>query len=50
MDSAKECSHYWAIVLISHASKVILKISSARIQQYVNLQMYKMGFEETEKS
>ena len=33
--SAKECSNYRTIVLISHASKVMLKILEARIQQYV---------------
>ena len=34
--NAKECSNYRIIVLISHASKVILKILQARLQQYVN--------------
>ena len=34
--SAKECSSYHTIALISHASKVILKILHARLQQYVN--------------
>ena len=33
---AKECSKYHTIALISHASKVILKILQARFQQYVN--------------
>ena len=33
--NAKECSNYWTIVLISHASKVMLKILQARLQQYV---------------
>ena len=33
--NAKECSHYCTISLISHASKVILKILQARLQQYV---------------
>ena len=32
----KECSNYHTIVLISHASKVMLKILQARLQQYVN--------------
>ena len=32
----KECSNYCTIVLISHASKVMLKILQARLQQYVN--------------
>ena len=35
-DNAKECSNYCTIALISHASKVILKIPQARLQQYVN--------------
>ena len=35
-DSAKECTNYHIIVLISHASKVMLKILQARLQQYVN--------------
>ena len=34
--NAKECSNYRAIALISHASKVMLKILQARLQQYVN--------------
>ena len=34
--NAKECSHYHTIALISHASKVMLKILQARLQQYVN--------------
>ena len=34
--SAKECSNYCTIALISHASKVMLKILLARLQQYVN--------------
>jgi len=34
--NAKEFSNYYTIVLISHASKVILKILQARFQQYVN--------------
>ena len=42
---AKECSNYHAIALISHTSKVMLKILQARLQQYVNqeFQMYKLG-------
>ena len=32
----KKCSNYHAIALISHASKVMLKILQARLQQYVN--------------
>ena len=34
--TAKECSNYYTITLISHASKVVLKILQARLQQYVN--------------
>ena len=34
--NAKECSHYHTIALISHASKVMLKILQARFQQYTN--------------
>ena len=34
--NAKECSNYHTIALISHASKVMLKILPARLQQYVN--------------
>ena len=34
--NAKECSNYGPIVLISHASKLMLKILQARLQQYVN--------------
>ena len=34
--NAKECSNYHTITVISHASKVMLKILQARLQQYVN--------------
>ena len=34
--NAKECSNYCTIALISHASKVMLKVLQARLQQYVN--------------
>ena len=34
--NAKECSDYCTIALISHASKVMLKILQARLQEYVN--------------
>ena len=34
--NAKECSNYHTVALISHASKVMLKILKARLQQYVN--------------
>ena len=34
--NAKECSNYCTIVLISHASKIMLKILQARLQQYMD--------------
>ena len=34
--NAKECSNYRTIALISHASKLVLKILQARLHQYVN--------------
>ena len=34
--NAKECSNYRTIALISHVSKVMVKIPQARLQQYVN--------------
>ena len=37
--NAKECSTYGIIALISHASKVILKILQARLQQYMNREL-----------
>ena len=37
--NAKECSNYRTIALISHASKVMLKILQARHQQYVNREL-----------
>ena len=37
--SAKQCSNYHTIALISHASKVMLKILQARLQQYVNQEL-----------
>ena len=37
--NAKECSNYCTIALISHASKVILKILQVRLQQYVNREL-----------
>ena len=49
--NAKECSSYLTIALISHASKVMLKILQARLQQYVNheLQMFKLVLEKAEE-
>ena len=37
--NAKECSNYHTIALISHASKVMLQILQASLQQYVNLEL-----------
>ena len=34
--NAKECSNYHTVALISHTSKVMLKVLQARLQQYVN--------------
>ena len=48
--NAKECSNYHTTALISHASKVMLKILQARLQQYmtVNFQMFKLVLEKAE--
>ena len=47
----KECSNYDTNALISHASKIMLKILQARLQQYVNhkLQMFKLVLEKAEE-
>ena len=37
--NAKECSNYHTVALISHASKVMLKILQARLQQYMNCEL-----------
>ena len=44
--NAQECSNYRTIALISHASKVMLKILQARLQQYVNRELpdFQAGF------
>ena len=34
--STKECANHWTVALISHASKIMLKILHARLQHYVN--------------
>ena len=49
--NAKECSNYCTVALISHASKVMLKILKARLQQYMNrkLQMLKLDSEKGEE-
>ena len=47
----KECSNYCTIALISHASKVMLKILQARLQQYMNRELpdVQAGFEKAEE-
>ena len=49
--NAKECSNYRTIALISHASKVMLKILQARLEQYVNVnfQMFRLVLEKEEE-
>ena len=49
--NAKECSNYHTIALISHASKVMLRILQARLQQYMNheLPMFKLVLEKAEE-
>ena len=49
--NAKECSNYHTIALISHASKVMLKILQARLQQYVNHELpdVQAGFRKAEE-
>ena len=50
-DTVKECSNYCTIALISHASKVTLKILQARFQQYVNHELpdVQAGFKKAEE-
>ena len=50
--NAKECSNYHTIAHILHASKVMLKIVQARLQQYMNreLLMFKQVLEKAEES
>ena len=49
--NAKECSNYCTIELISHTSKVMLKILQARLQQYVNCELpdVQAAFEKAEE-
>ena len=49
--NAKKCSNYHTIALISHASKVMLKILQARLQQYVNHELpdVQAGLEKAEE-
>ena len=50
--NAEECSNYRTTALISHASKIMLKILQVRLQQYVNqeldIQIYKTDLEKAE--
>ena len=48
--NAKECSNYHTVALISRASKVMLKILQARLQQYVNFQMFKLDLDKAEEA
>ena len=50
--NAKECSNYCTIALISHASKVMIKILQARLQQYMNsdFQNFKLVLEKAEEA
>ena len=50
--NAKECSNYCTIALISHTSKVMLKILQARLQQYMNHELsdFKLDLEKAEES
>ena len=49
--NAKECSNYHTIALISHSSKIMLKILQARLQQYVNHELpdVQVGFKKAEE-
>ena len=50
--NAKECSNYRTIALISHASKVMLQILQARLQQYMNRELpdVQAGFRKAEET
>ena len=48
--NAKECSNYGTNALISHASKVMLKVLQARLQQYMNYELpIKLALEKVEE-
>ena len=54
-DNAKECSNYCTIAIISHSSKIMLKILQAKLQQYVKRELpenpvFKLDLEKTEES
>ena len=50
--NAKECSNYSTIALISHASKVMVNILQARLQQYMNHELpdFELVLEKAEES
>ena len=50
--NAKECSNYHTVALISHASKMMLKILQARLQQYMNRELpnVQSGFKKDRRS
>ena len=50
--NAKECSNYHTIALISHASKIMLKILQARLQEYMNRELpdVQAGFRKGKRS
>ena len=50
--NAKECSNYHTIAFISHASKVMLKILQARLQQYINHELpdVQAGFKKRQRN
>ena len=50
--NAKECSNYHTIALISHTSKVMLKILQARLQQYMNHELpdVQAGFKKRQRN
>ena len=47
--NAKECSNDRTIALISHASKVMLRVLQARLQQYMKFQMFKLDSKKAEE-
>ena len=47
--NSKECSNCHTTVLISHTSRVMLKIIQARLQQYMSFQMFKLDLEKAEE-
>ena len=47
--NAKECSNYHIIALISHTSKIMLKILQVRLQQYMNRELVQVGLKKAEE-